>query len=83
MILNHAEAQALIICSFRYALGRRSYIVSEICDIIKKNMDNLEHETKKLMYTEIQDALSLGHAGDQVDSVDWEMLKDVLHESLF
>lgn len=83
MILNHSEAQALIICSFRYALGRRSYVVSEICEIIKNKIGYLDYETVKLIYWEIQDAINAGNAGDQMDVVEWEKLKAELHDRLF
>lgn len=44
----------LIVCAFRYALGRRTYIVHTITEIIKSNLSALESNTIEVMLQDIE-----------------------------
>ena len=43
----------LIICAFRYCLGRKTYVVSWICEIIEKEWSKLSKNDKQLIIKEI------------------------------
>ena len=64
----------LIYTMFRYALGRRSYIVSQIVSFFENNWDKLETKTKQLIHREIQEALDRNRAGAEMDKQQWKKL---------
>ena len=72
------ELNTLLVCSFRYALGRMTYIVSEIVRIILRHKEELQPKTKKLMIREIKWALDHNQAGMQCDRQQWERLLNEL-----
>jgi len=64
-MINLKEPEFVLICAFRYALGRRSYAVGMIVDEIMSNWDELGDSIKKLIQDEIKDADSLGMECDK------------------
>lgn len=76
--MNENEFNTLVICSFRYALGRMYYVVGEVCQIIRKHYTLLTPQTKELIIKEINGARSLGR---DCDEREWLTLKEFLMES--
>lgn len=72
------ELNALLVCSFRYALGRMTYIVSDIVDIIIRHKKDLQPNAKELMIREIKWALDHNQAGMQCDREEWGRLLNEL-----
>jgi len=66
------EFNTIILESFRYCLGRRSYAVSNCVDRILKYWKNITDNTKKLILKEIRTSIDLGSAGDECDIFEWE-----------
>ena len=52
--LDTDDLNDLIVCAFRYALGRRTYIVHTITEIIKTNLSALESNTIEVMLRDIE-----------------------------
>lgn len=75
--LPNEDFNALIICSFRYALGRSSYMPSWISDIISANKDYITNNTINIMIEEIETA---PYYGDDCDKRMWFDLKQELEE---
>ena len=74
---------SLIVCSaFRYALGRRTYIVSVVCNYIKANIGMLEKKHLPLLVEEIEDAEKFNMLGDPCDKREWLQLKDFINDYL-
>lgn len=71
MNIENCELETLLVCSFRYALGRRSYIVSDVAYLILVYKDVLHQNTKELITDEIRLAISSGEAGMDCDIVEW------------
>ena len=44
---NQTDLSMLLVSAERYALGRRTYIVSWTCDVIKNNLNILTETDKK------------------------------------
>lgn len=65
------EFNTLAIYAFRYALGRRTYAVSEMCDLLIKNKDKLSEFTKQLMIKEIRQAKETQNIGMDCDCESW------------
>jgi len=63
----------LYITSFRYCLGRRTYIVGMFKEFLFEDIDKLSYNTIAIMHKEINEAKSLG---DDCDNEVWlEVLK--------
>jgi len=53
----------LLFCAFRYALGRQTYVVGSIADIIKANWEHMPQSRRNLFRKEIEEAIEKGYAG--------------------
>lgn len=73
--INNAELQDLLWCSFRYALGRSSYITSVIATLLKNHSKDLNDYVKEAISKEILEAINSDKAGMQMDVNVW---KDVV-----
>jgi hypothetical protein len=70
--LSDIDKELMLICAFRYALGRRTYIVSSIAQIIKNNWNNLPVERKEFFKNEIREAIAHNDIGDPfIDKPTW------------
>lgn len=69
---THSVLSDLIICSFRYALGRKTYITSSISDLLIKCKSQLNEQDRKLIIREIEEAIRNDRAGMQCDVVSWK-----------
>ncbi len=62
----------LLFCAFRYALGRQTYVVGTIADIIKANWDHMPQSRRNLFRKEIEEAIEQECAGSiNVDVPEW------------
>lgn len=71
------NSHLITLAIFRYALGRRSYVVSEITDWLKDNWEDIGPNTRKIILDEISDSLYLGSAGDPCDMKCWESVREM------
>lgn len=76
---SQADLSMLLVSAQRYALGRKTYIVSWTCDVIKNNLNILTEADKKVMIRDIESAINYG---DSCDERDWKELLKVLKEIL-
>lgn len=74
MILNNNDFEVLVLCSMRYALGRKTYVVQEICNIINDNKEKLSNLTIEIITKEVQAAIQNNKAGMDMDVNQWENL---------
>ena len=62
----------LLFCAFRYALGRQTYVVSTVADIIKANWDHMPQSRRNMFRKEIEEAIEKGYAGSvNIDVPEW------------
>ena len=65
----------MLLCAFRYALGRRTYIVSTVVDLVLHNWDNIPKHDKILMKKEITEYKRMhGNIGDTIDELEWNKI---------
>jgi hypothetical protein len=76
------NCQNLIVPAFRYALGRKSYIVFDITNWIKTNVNEICYRDKLLMINEIANADERNGLGMKCDKEFWLETKTVLENSL-
>lgn len=74
---NH-DQDTILFYAFRYALGRMTYSVFDVVDIIIKNVDIVSINHRQLMIKEIKNAIENGRAGMQMDVEEWKRLVRVL-----
>jgi hypothetical protein len=67
---------SMLLCAFRYALGRQTYIVSECCDWLKLYWVKMPEGWQKQIHDDILHAIEKGYVGHQCDINSWsEILK--------
>lgn len=78
--MNKKDLNTLYFCAFRYALGRMTYIVSTVTDILIRAAEDgtLDEMNRDLMAREIKRALDADKAGMLSDQVEWQKLLKVL-----
>jgi len=73
--------RALLICTFRYALGRRSYMVASAANLVRKHHTVLTASDLRLMVSDIERALEFGHVDDECDEATWRELVAWVHST--
>ena len=71
----------LLICAFRYCLGRMTYVVSDMSHHIEKEWKTICEPFQKLIEREIRYSLKMNAAGMQEDRESWEKLLKFIEES--
>ena len=69
---NDVNQDILLFCAFRYALGRMTYVVGSIVDIIIANWDQMSSSRRKMYKIEIREAITNNKCGMNCDIKDWE-----------
>ena len=71
------DYQLVLICAFRYALGRRTYVVSSVVKAIHQEWGMLQESDKELMVREILEYKTrFGQVGDVFDEDAWMSIVD-------
>jgi len=76
--MNNMELNDLMVCAFRYALGRRSYITYTISDLLVRHKDKLFVQSKESILKDIQRAFDTNNYGMEMDKEVWQKLKEEL-----
>jgi hypothetical protein len=74
LILDALDEDILLFCAFRYALGRRSYVVGTIAMIIRDNWNDLSSAQRDQYVKEIREAIDKNRAGDKMDVEEWNKI---------
>lgn len=69
--------EEILFYAFRYALGRRTYAVSDVVDAILKQWPAITDKTINMMKKEIEEAIDKGHAGDFCDVQEWRKILEL------
>jgi hypothetical protein len=62
----------------RYMLGRKTYAVSTLCEILIRRNNHLYPENKDQIAVEINQAIEKGEAGMEMDVIEWQKVLTVL-----
>lgn len=71
------DISMLLVTAERYAIGRRTYIVEWVCEVIKNNLALLSDKDRQVMIRDIKEAYSYG---DECDKAQWMILLKKLEE---
>jgi len=72
------DDQIVLTCAFRYALGRRTYVVDSVANQIELNADTMPLKDLDLYIREINVAIVENHAGMEMDIERWKKCRDIL-----
>ncbi len=75
--LPTAELAELLIYAFRYSLGRRTYVVSDMCRSLRCHWAALPCAWQEIIHREIREAIDREGAGDACDVADWRGLLEL------
>jgi DNA replicative helicase MCM subunit Mcm2 (Cdc46/Mcm family) len=67
-------SELTLLASFRYALGRQTYIVSEVVENILANWQILSQKVKDKMKEEIEEAIKNNSIGLEIDKEKWNKI---------
>jgi len=62
----------IIMYAFRYALGRKTYSVSEVSELLINNWHRFKSHTKEQIIREIETAIERNEAGMECDVNAWK-----------
>lgn len=74
--------EQILLCAFRYAYGRRTYIVGVVKDYICVRLNSLSENFLNLILQEFEYFPIEKWGGDKCDQVTWEDLKSRVTEEL-
>lgn len=77
--------EMILVCAVRYALGRMSYVVGEVCQYVTLHRKKLSKECINVIIRDIEDELERYHAvgqlcGMECDEWEWKKLLKILKE---
>ena len=73
--MKDTDFNFLILCTFRYCLGRRTYAPSYFKDILKENLSIIDRNTRNIILKEIEEETNLG---DNCDITTWREVEEIL-----
>ena len=76
-------SELTLVASFRYALGRKRYVVSAIVEDILNNWSSLSIKFKTKIKEEIQEAMKNNNAGSDIDIEQWNRILEKDDEIVF
>ncbi len=77
------DLKDIVICSLRYALGRRTYITSLVANYIMEHPELIDERVKGIMLKDIEEYLecrNIYYKDDECDYQSWLKLKNWLEE---
>lgn len=77
------DLKDIVICSLRYALGRKTYITSLVADYIMEHKELIDNRVKMIMLKDLEDYFENRndyYKDDECDYQSWLKLKKWLEE---
>lgn len=76
--MTEHDQDTLMFYAFRYVLGRMTYAVSDVVELIIRYKSIISENHKSLMIKEINEAIENGHAGMDCDISEWKNVLETL-----
>lgn len=74
MIEIDYELQDIVLCALRYAIGRKTYVTSEVCEFIMKHPNLIDDRVKNVMLRDLED-LDGYYKKDDIDYSTFDTLR--------
>ena len=83
--ISQDDLETMVVCTVRYALGRRSYIVGDAAGIVRWAWDDLRPGIRSVVYRDVDEAIERADAtgasvGMQMDHDVWTLLRSWMRE---
>ncbi len=75
---NWNELQDVVICALRYAIGRKTYVTSEVCEFIMKHPNLINGRVKTVMLRDLENLDEL-YKKDDIDYAPFNTLREWLN----
>ncbi len=77
--VNDREIETLMVCAFRYAIGRKTYIVNTIADILIEHKDKLGDGARLGIVRDIHRDIAIENVGMECDKREWLRVLEALY----
>ena len=74
MITIDYKLQDIVICALRYAIGRKTYVTSEVCEFIMQHSNLIDDRVKTIMLRDLED-LNEYYKIDDIDYLQFDTLR--------
>lgn len=74
MMKNISIPEDVLFMAFRYALGRRTYVVNYIVEVLTDNWHDISDRIKAKVKEEITEAIEQSLGGDDMDVREWNKI---------
>jgi len=74
--MNTKDLNTLLLCAFRYALGRATYVTKEVADLLYKYGDDMPEFYLVQIMKDIDHAIEHDIAGHECDQLEWKWIRD-------
>lgn len=78
--MNTKDFNDLAWPAMRYALGRKTYVVEQVCNVLIKNAHDLTSDNRYKMGAEIIRAINRNEAGMDMDVKCWQSVLEVFYK---
>ena len=78
MIIIDYELQDIVLCALRYAIGRKTYVTSEVCASLMKHPNLIDDRVKTIMLRDLEN-LDEYYKTDDIDYLQFDTLRKWLN----
>ena len=78
MITIDYKLQDIVICALRYAIGRKTYVTSEVCEFIMQHSNLIDDRVKTIMLRDLEN-LDEYYKTDDIDYLQFDTLRKWLN----
>lgn len=78
MIEINYKLQDIVICALRYAIGRKTYVTSEVCEFIMQQPNLIDDRVKTIMLRDLEN-LDEYYKTDDIDYLQFDTLRKWLN----
>ena len=78
MITIDYKLQDIVLCALRYAIGRKTYVTSEVCEFIMQHANLIDDRVKTIMLRDLED-LDEYYEIDDIDYLQFDTLRKWLN----
>ena len=78
MITIDYKLQDIVLCALRYAIGRKTYVTSEVCEFIMQHSNLIDDRVKTIMLRDLEN-LDEYYKIDDIDYLQFDTLRKWLN----
>lgn len=79
MAQHDSAIDRLAVPAVRYALGRQTYVVKDVCSALSAHLASLSVASRETIIRDIDAAERVNHLGFSSEAQEWKVLRNSLH----